>query len=186
MTRTSSTDPLQIQTVTPAGTPGLIGMTLCPGHKGPSVAFGRWDRDLATDLETIRAWKPDLAITLMEDHEFAVLGVPHFRRDVAASGIPWVFAPIVDGGIPDAAFERAWLELGPRVRGILRAGGRVLIHCRGGLGRTGLLAATLLVELGADPRAAIAAVKDARPGTIENDAQEAYVLGRRAVPPGSA
>ena len=144
MTRTSSTDPLQIQTVTPAGTPGLIGMTLCPGHKGPSLAVGHWDRDLATDLETIRAWKPDLVITLMQDHEFAVLGVPHFRRDVAASGIPWVFAPIV-----------------------------------------GLLAATLLVELGADPPRAVAAVKGARPGAIETDAQKAYVLGRHAVPQGS-
>jgi ADP-ribosyl-[dinitrogen reductase] hydrolase len=183
--KTSATNPLEIKTVTPEGTQGLIGMTLCPGRKGTSVAFGRWDRDLAIDLDAVRAWMPDLAIALLEDHEFPRLGIARFRQDVAESGVPWEFAPIVDGGVPDAEFELAWRELGPRVRSILRAGGRVLIHCRAGLGRTGLLAATLLIELGAEPETAIAEVRRARPGAIENCAQKTYVLSRRPVPPGS-
>jgi len=182
MTRTSSTHPLQIQSVTPAGTTGAIGMTLCPGHRGPSNAYGHWNRDLATDLEAVRDWKPDLVITLLEDKEFAVLRIPRFRDEVAESRIPWEFAPIRDVDIPDAAFERTWRVLGPRARNILRKGGRVLIHCRAGLGRTGLLAATLLVELGASPESAIAAVRHARPGTIQTDEQEDYVHGRRPLP----
>jgi hypothetical protein len=183
--KTSLTDPLQIKTVTPDGTPGTIGMTLCPGRKGISAAYGRWDRDLASDLDVVRAWNPDIVIALLEDHEFPRIGIPRFREDVARSGLPWEFAPIVDGDIPDAAFERRWRELGPRVRKILRAGGRVLIHCRAGLGRTGLLAATLLVEFGAKPQTAIEDVRRARPGAIETLAQEAYVLSRRPVAPES-
>jgi hypothetical protein len=179
---TSLNNPLQIQTVTPPGTSGLIGMTLCPGNKGPSASYGRWDRDLAADLEVVRTWKPDLVIALLEDYEFAMIGIANFRADVAKSGIPWEFAPIEDGGTPDAEFERTWGELGPRVRNILRNGGRVLIHCRAGLGRTGLLAATLLVELGASPESAIAAVRRGRAQRVERGRQETYLLTRRPLP----
>jgi len=179
MIRTSITHPLQIQIVTAPGAPGLIGMTLCPGRKGSSASCGAWDRDLATDLEAVRAWEPQVIVALLEEHEFAGLGIPEFRRRVAAAGLPWAFAPIPDGGVPDEAFLRTWDILGPRVRNVLRRGGRVLIHCRAGLGRTGLLAASLLVELGMAPQAAIDGVRAARRDTIETPAQETYVRARR-------
>jgi ADP-ribosyl-[dinitrogen reductase] hydrolase len=62
----------------------------------------------------------------------------------------------------------------------------VLLHCMGGLGRSGMVAARLLVELGEEPRTAIQRVRAARPGAIETAAQEAYVLACRAVEPGGA
>jgi ADP-ribosyl-[dinitrogen reductase] hydrolase len=55
-------DPLRIDCVATTITPGTIGMTLCPGRKGPSVAVGAWDRDLGTDLEAVRTWNPDIVI----------------------------------------------------------------------------------------------------------------------------
>ena len=57
----------------------------------------------------------------------------------------------------------------------LRDGGRVLLHCRAGLGRTGMIAARLLVELGTPPDAAIVSVRAARTGAIETRAQERHV-----------
>jgi len=57
----------------------------------------------------------------------------------------------------------------------------VLIHCTGGLGRSGMIAARLLVELGEEPRLAMQRVRAARPGAIETAAQEAYVLACRVV-----
>ncbi|MBD5655394.1 MAG: cyclin-dependent kinase inhibitor 3 family protein [Candidatus Eremiobacteraeota bacterium] len=180
-TKTSITDPLKIATVTPEGLSGVIGMTLCPGRKGTSMARGKWDRNLDVDLEVVRAWKPDIVLALLEEHEFTTLGIPHFRQAVADAGLPWQFLPIPDGGVPDDAFERTWQTLGPGVRDTLRGGGRVLIHCRAGLGRTGMLAAAILVELGAPPQDAIVAVRAARPNTIETAGQEAFVRVRVAL-----
>lgn len=40
-----------------------------------------------------------------------------------------------------------------------RRRGSVLLHCRGGLGRAGTIAARLRVELGTEPEAAILVVK---------------------------
>jgi ADP-ribosyl-[dinitrogen reductase] hydrolase len=53
----------------------------------------------------------------------------------------------------------------------------VLVHCRGGLGRAGTIAARLLVELGMEPTKAIASVRGVRPGAIETSEQERFVLG---------
>ena len=49
----------------------------------------------------------------------------------------------------------------------LRDGESIVLHCKGGLGRTGMVAARLLVELGCMPEEAIVAVRQARSGTIE-------------------
>ena len=45
-------------------------------------------------------------------------------------------------------------------------------HCRGGLGRAGMISARLLVESGVEPEVAIAKVRAARPGAIETREQE--------------
>jgi ADP-ribosyl-[dinitrogen reductase] hydrolase len=59
---------------------------------------------------------------------------------------------------------------------MLQHGGRVVVHCRGGLGRAGTVAARMLVELGSTPQEAIRRVRASRRGAIETPAQEAYVM----------
>lgn len=83
--------------------------------------------------------------------------------------------------VPDDRFEDLWTELGPGVLEVLRRGGKVLVHCRGGLGRAGLVSARMLIELGEEPRAAMRRVRAARVGAIENTRQEDYLVdvGRR-------
>jgi ADP-ribosyl-[dinitrogen reductase] hydrolase len=179
--RTSESDPLQIQSVTADGNRGLIGMTLCPGRKGSRAVGGSWDRDLDADLAVLKAWDPAMTISLIEEPEFAGLNVPQFRSVVSASSLAWTFAPIPDGGVPGPAFEEVWAIAGPYARNILRGGGRVVVHCRAGLGRTGMIAARILVELGMEPDEAMKRVRTARPGTIENRAQEQHVRATRPV-----
>jgi hypothetical protein len=60
-------------------------------------------------------------------------------------------------------------------------GENILIHCKGGLGRAGMISGRLLVELGESPYEAIAKVRAARPGAIDTAAQENWVKsGSRA------
>jgi ADP-ribosyl-[dinitrogen reductase] hydrolase len=87
----------------------------------------------------------------------------------------WHHLPIPDYGSPDSIFEDRWIYSGNRLRPSLRAGKKVVIHCKGGLGRSGTIAARLLVELGVKPAAAIREVRAARHGAIENRAQEYHV-----------
>lgn len=90
--------------------------------------------------------------------------------------VEWYHLPIRDVDIPDRFFEEKGMYSGQRLRSILSRGGKILLHCRGGIDRTGTIAAKLLVESGFEPADAIALARRARPGTIETAAQEQYVL----------
>lgn len=59
----------------------------------------------------------------------------------------------------------------------LRKGETIVIHCMGGLGRTGLMAAGCLIAATRDltPEDAIEIVRQARPGTLETRQQENYI-----------
>lgn len=151
-------------------------MTLCPGkHQSDAASGGSWARDLDRDLDAIRQWGAQAVVTLMESHELERYAVAPIGASTTTRGMEWHQLPIPDGGIPNQSFETAWAVVGPKLQAHLNAGRRVLLHCLGGLGRTGTIAARLLIERGAPPEQAIQQVRLARPGTIENLIQEAYV-----------
>ena len=173
--RTSATHPLQIADVS---TPqcGIIGITLCPGKQGPSNAGFQWRRDLETDLDAVAAWGAQAVVTLIEAHEFEMLKVPDLGRQVLSRGLAWHHFPIQDVRPPDQRFESLWANNRDAILTLLRNGSRVLVHCRGGLGRAGTVAARMLIELGVAPQEAVTLVRAARPGAIETSAQLRYVM----------
>lgn len=172
---TSQTHPLRIDAVA-APTGGVIGMTFCPGKKQKHSISGHWNRDLAIDLAVIKDWGAEVVVTLMEPEELAAVGVAALGDAVEALGLEWYHLPIRDVHPPGQRFENRWVLYGLKLRRLLHRGGRCVLHCRGGLGRTGTVAARVLVELGLSPATAIEAVRAARPGTIETAAQETHVL----------
>jgi ADP-ribosyl-[dinitrogen reductase] hydrolase len=148
-----------------------LGLTHCPGRCGG--AYGQ--RDLGADLREIEASGADLLLTLVEAHEFARLGVPEFAREASRRSFTWHHIPIPDFGTPTDATWAAWAGAKADVRQTLARGGRVLLHCAAGLGRTGSIAAKLLSELGLTPDEAIQLVRQKRPGTIETAVQMNFV-----------
>ena len=176
MIRTSITHPLRIDDL-PLGN-GRLGITFCPGKKGESVFGAAWDRDLSLDIDTVKGWGANTVLSLIEDHEFEMLGVPELGEAVKARGIEWVHFPIRDLDIPEADAMGTWAAISVQIHATLERGGRVLVHCRGGLGRAGTIAALLLIERGWSAHQAISDVREIRPGAIETAEQERWVTRR--------
>ena len=190
--RTSRTHPLQIATIKvdevipDVLASAMLGITFCPGKVQPDGATGSWSRDLDADLDAIRAWGatpagPAIVVTLIEHHELDALKVSRLGKAVRERGMEWVHLPFPDGSAPGDRFETMWSEHGQALRRALRGGRSVLVHCKGGQGRAGTIAARLLVELGREPAAAVQDVRAARSGAIENEMQRQHVLAAQSV-----
>ncbi len=142
-----------------------IGLCACPGQSA----------SLSGDLQRLRDWGARGIVTLIEDHELELLGVTSLPEEVEALGMRWWHLPIRDMDTPHEGFEIRWRRTGQELRSLLENGFSIALHCRGGMGRTGTVAARLLVELGSAPALAIERVRAVRPGSIETRAQEKFV-----------
>jgi hypothetical protein len=123
------------------------------------------------DLDLIRDWKPSIVISATTKGEHADAGVEALGKDIPESGARWLHLPITDYGTPDEVFMRAWPEKSAVILKALSGRGRVLIHCKGGCGRSGMLALRLMVESGEDAVDALLRLRKVRPCAVETDAQ---------------
>ena len=151
-------------------------MSLCPGRRDPEITEDSWNRNLDTDLHAIRDWGTSLLVTLVGEKELELLDVSEIGAKTKALNMDWLQMPITDFSVPSVDFESNWPIHSANLVSRIVSGERIVLHCRGGLGRTGLVAARLLIELGSNPVDAIKAVRKARPHTIETSEQEQYVL----------
>ncbi|HND31062.1 MAG TPA: cyclin-dependent kinase inhibitor 3 family protein, partial [Myxococcota bacterium] len=171
-TRTSFTDPIEVAWL-PGPLSGRIGLTFAPGKRSGSLFGSPWHRDLGADLDRLRAsHRVDLLVPLVEDFELRDLGISRLVEEAEARGIVVGRLAIPDGGIPALEDARRIVDW---ILAFARAGRVAVVHCRGGLGRAGTLAACSLTRLGYRPAEAIAAVRKVRPGALENSGQEDFV-----------
>jgi len=64
-----------------------------------------------------------------------------------------------------------WPEVSKTVRTMLHGGGRVVVHCRGGCGRSGMVALRLMVECGEDRFSALTRLRGVRDCAVETKGQ---------------
>lgn len=132
----------------------------------PRPRGGDW---LADEVRTLKDEGFDLLVSLLTDAESEELGLTAEADLSRTSGIEYFSFPIPDLGVPDS-FETAQQFVGDLYRALM-AGKKVAIHCRQGIGRSGLIASGLLVTAGMDPESAFRQVSVARglttPETVE-------------------
>ena len=109
----------------------------------PRPRGGEWLR------EEVDAWhnaQVDSVISLLESHEVRELELKAEPSLCAEHGIEFRSYPIADRGTPSSSRELA--SLLAQLHAELVQGKVVAIHCRAGIGRTGLVAGCLLYMLG--------------------------------------
>lgn len=174
--RTSETHPIRANFLPEeeVGLPGLLGMTFAPGVRATALRE-RWERDLAADLRGLQeGYGMSLLVSLIEDHEYDGYGIPRPSGDRVGEVEIRRF-PIVDMSVPEEAKKDEYDALIEGIIGRLERGDTVVVHCLAGLGRTGTVAACILVALGHPAQEAIDAVRRARTGTIQTHEQEEFV-----------
>ncbi|EXI90637.1 MAG: Protein tyrosine/serine phosphatase [Candidatus Accumulibacter regalis] len=147
----------------PAG--GLI-LTPCPGSK---------ELDTENALKQLKAAGASAVITLMPEAEMASNAVTDLPTLCAQNGLQWFHLPIEDDHAPAEDFAASWQAQRVAVHRLLDAGKRIAVHCKGGSGRTGLMAAQILVERGYTKEDALAAVKALRPKALSLAAHQDYL-----------
>lgn len=115
-------------------------------------------------------------VSLVEVHEFdQFISYPKFEEKIGKRNFSWFFHPLKDMTAPDEIFRERFFETQSHLLENLRSGKKIAIHCKGGLGRSGTIAALLLRHLGFSAQKSIELVRKSRPGAIETEEQEIFI-----------
>ena len=164
----------KIDTISVPSTVGCIGLVACPGVRVDQTNDVN-RKHLRADIQALQTWGAAGVVSFIEAHEFRMNNVEDIPILLQAAGMWWLHLPIIDMEITDQKFEDEWAVEGERIRHALRIGERVALHCYAGLGRTGMIGARLLVEMGMEQERAIAAVRRPNPRRIQTKKQAMFV-----------
>ena len=121
-------------------------------------------------------------VSLVEDSEFDQLCEKKlFVRNIYKHNLKWIHIPIADLKAPDHEFKKKWITTKTLLKNELLKGNNIVLHCKGGIGRSGTIAALILIEHGEENANAIKCVRKKRQGAIENELQEQFVLDYRTI-----
>jgi protein-tyrosine phosphatase len=159
-----------------------FALSSCPGKKvrlnGAQKGKPCIARDLQADFDRISSFGITTVICCLNDSELSFLGAswPQYKAIADKLGISVVRIPIIEGWAPSDIHSVD--NVISEAQGATPEGGSILCHCRGGMGRAGLIACCYLIRNGYCTTAAnaIAYVRHRRSmRAIETRKQEDYI-----------
>lgn len=191
-TVTSESNPIRVSWISTglsSEVPGRLGLCFCPGKQlrqsrlrsGHEEQGRPIHRDLHADLKRIHSLGCRSLICLLNEAELRCLGIRgKYGEAVERVGMAFVSYPIIEGASAvDGAttIEQAHAVISNALE-VMRSAGSVVMHCRGGVGRAGMMGACLLLLLGEaqSPKHAIELVRQRRcKQAVETTRQEEFV-----------
>ncbi len=133
--------------------------------------------------DEVASWRQagiDTIVSLLTPEEEQDLGISREAIEANTQGMKFVSLPIPDRQVPTS--HSAVAAVLARIEADLSAGKNVVVHCRQGIGRTGLVAACLLITKGISPDLAIVTLSAARGIPVpETTEQRHWIEGFAAV-----
>ena len=127
--------------------------------------------------DEINGWRKaglDVVVSLLEKDEAAQFDLDREREVAESKGVHFISFPIPDRGVP--ASTREALSLFSEIAAELEAGKNVAVHCRQGIGRSGLVAVGVLLVSGMGVDKALEVVGAARGEAVpETPAQVQWI-----------
>ncbi len=128
---------------------------------------GEWIEDEFTGIASLGITR---VISLLEKHEEYSLGLEQESELCAKNAMAFLSYPIPDRGLPNSMNE--YLQLARKIHNDINRGSQVVIHCRAGIGRTGMVAAGVLLHNGYQPQTALARISEKRGVSVPDTDQQ--------------
>ncbi|MBV8671976.1 MAG: dual specificity protein phosphatase family protein [Acidobacteriaceae bacterium] len=124
------------------------------------VARPRGDEWLEDDLANLKRGGIEILISLLEADEAAYLGLRRESDLAERAGLEFISYPIPDRTTPED--EHSFRHLVEYLVEVVNAGKRIGAHCRGCIGRSTVLMAAILIQLGFKPSHALTLIQQGR------------------------
>jgi protein-tyrosine phosphatase len=145
-----------------------------PGHRLAILARPRGSDWLADEARSWREQGVDVVVSLLTPEEIDELNLADEAAACAAAGMEMIAVPVPDRGVAES--REAFAGAVVRLSGLAAAGKVIGIHCRAGIGRSAVLAASLQIAAGISPAEAFDRVSAARGSPVpDTPEQRAWV-----------
>ena len=139
-------------------------------HRLAIVARPRGGNWLCDELTALSREGIDVLVSMLTDEESTELGLERESEKCETAAITFVNLPIPDRSVPADAHE--FLRSVEQLAEMVREGRFLGVHCRASIGRSSVLAVSVLVRLGWDVNEAFDAVEAARGCSIPDTPEQ--------------